>query len=76
MLLILDSPASSSHKVYERVSTLIEVRPSYTHEARPSDYTILPEGDSKAMLLAYAQKSFANDWDLDNEEENAYWESL
>ncbi|MCO5946498.1 hypothetical protein [Mucilaginibacter flavidus] len=36
----------------------------------------LGEGELNATMLLSAEKAFAEGWDVNNEEENAYWESL
>lgn len=76
MLLILDSPNSSTHPIYNSVSNIIEFKPSYSHEARPIEFDIPNLEVANHMNLSYAQKSFALDWDISDENENAYWDSI
>ena len=40
------------------------------------DYSSLPEGEINQMSLAVAQSSFSGGWDLNDQEENDYWDSF
>jgi hypothetical protein len=38
--------------------------------------SLLKENEINSMSLAYAENSFKNDWDLEDQEENEYWDSF
>ena len=76
MIFTLDTPSSSSPTMCYSVYICAESKPSYTHEARPVDYSIISEKDSIEMMKQYAQASFKKDWDTNDEEENNYWNSF
>jgi hypothetical protein len=40
------------------------------------EYTQLKESEINKMSLSYAENSFKNDWDLEVQEENDYWNSF
>jgi hypothetical protein len=40
------------------------------------EYTLLKESEINSMSLSYAENSFKNDWDLEDQEENDYWNSF
>jgi hypothetical protein len=46
----------------------------YTTE--PRQYTTLKESELHPMSLAYAQRSFSESWDINDIEQNEYWDSF
>lgn len=46
----------------------------YTNE--PANYVSLKENEVNPMLLTYAEKSFSHDWNVNDLEENEYWNSF
>jgi hypothetical protein len=40
------------------------------------DYSSLHEGEINQMSLTVAQSSFSDGWDLNDQEENEYWDSF
>ncbi len=63
---ILQKVAETSFTYTLNVSNLLVDEP----------YSYLNEDQLTLMAMAYSEKSLAEDWDIDDQEENDYWKSL
>ena len=45
-------------------------------DSQKYSYTSLSEAEINKMSLTVAQSSLSHDWDLENREENEYWDSF
>lgn len=75
-MLLLQNNFDTTNSYAEAIYYFINKSESRGYTSVPVDYAILNEDELNPMLLAYAEKSFAESWDINNEDENAYWESF
>ena len=75
-MLVVDFPTYSSQPMYDLCYINdIKRNAGYTNE-HTDEFETLKEPELNLMSLACAEKSLSADWDLENEKENAYWDSF
>lgn len=75
MLLYLQHNAHSTQPMYETCFVMKSIH-SMGYTSEPIVYKTIEESEINPMSLAYAQSSFSQDWNIENQEENEYWESF
>lgn len=75
MLLYLQHNAHSTQPMYETCFVMNSIQSmGYTNE--PVQYVVLKENELAPMALAFAERSFAESWNVNDSEQNKYWDSL
>ena len=75
MFLYLQHNAHSTQPIYETCFDTNSIKSiGYTNE--PIQYIVLKEDELTTMSLAFAERSFAESWDINDLEQNAYWDSF
>ena len=75
MSLYLQHHAESTQPLYETCFIMNTIK-SMGYTSEPVLYKVLTESELNPMLLAYAEVSFSDGWDIENKEENDYWDSF
>jgi hypothetical protein len=75
MILILENNVHSTQPLYE-MCYVINKDKNMGYTSEPITYEPLKETELNLMSISYAQKSFVEDWDISDIEENEYWNSF
>jgi hypothetical protein len=75
-MLLLQNNFHSTNSYSDAVYYFINRIESRGYTCEPIEYKTLKEDELNPMILAYAQKSFAQDWDVNDIEQNKYWDSF